>query len=114
MTACDPEKERSRKILQPEIDLGKGFWNFALARVLFAQLTFFEVFAISRLSELQKVRIRVREADAGNVMENRRLQAKYHASRRGAHGVEFSQKYASASSKCDFGETAGICCSSCN
>ena len=42
ITACDLEKERSRKILQPENDLGQDFQNVALARILFAESTFFE------------------------------------------------------------------------
>ena len=55
MTACDPEKERSRKILQPEIDWKTGFQNFALARVLFAGSTFFDEFAHCGLSRHQMV-----------------------------------------------------------
>ena len=39
ITACDPEKERSRKILQPKIDYAQDFANVALARVLFAEST---------------------------------------------------------------------------
>ena len=55
VTACDPEKERSRKILPPEIDPAQGFWIFALARVLFAGSKFFEVFVHCGLSRHQMV-----------------------------------------------------------
>ena len=65
--ACDMPSGRSGKILQPENDLGQGFRNFALARVLFAGSMFFDKVSISRLSRLQKVRIRMREADAPKI-----------------------------------------------
>ena len=65
ITACDPEKERPRKILQPEIDLAQDFQNVALARVLFAESTFFEKISISGQRWRQKLRIRIREAVAG-------------------------------------------------
>ena len=42
IAACDPEKERSRKILQPENDWLQDLQNVALARVLFAESTFFD------------------------------------------------------------------------
>ena len=64
MTACDPEKERSRKILQPENDPLKDFANIALARVLFAESTFFEKISISGYNGRQELRIRMCEAVA--------------------------------------------------
>ena len=42
ITACDPEKERSRKILQPENDLAQDFQKVALVRVLFTGPMFFD------------------------------------------------------------------------
>ena len=62
ITACDPEKERSRKILQPENDRAQDFQNVALARVLFAGSTFFEKISISGQRWRQTLRIRMREA----------------------------------------------------
>ena len=86
ITACDPEKERSRKILQPEIDLAQDFQNVALARVLFTGQTFFEKKSISGQSWRQKLRIRMREAVAGEMVKNKRLRAKYRAPSDGVHG----------------------------
>ena len=67
ITACDPEKESSRKILQPEIDLGQDFANVALARILSTGSTFFEKISISGHRWRPKLRIRMPEAVAGRI-----------------------------------------------
>ena len=67
ITACDPEKERSRKILQPENEWDQDFQNVALARVLFTGSTFFEKISISGQHQRQKLRIRTCEAVAGMI-----------------------------------------------
>ena len=90
--ARDPEKERSRKILQLEIDWAQDFQNVALARVLFTRSTFFEKLSISGHSGRQKLRIRMREAFAGEMVKNTRLRAKYNAPSDGVHGPEFWSK----------------------
>ena len=68
---------------------------------------FFDKVSISRLSRLQKVRIRMREADAAKITENRWLQANFAACMLGVHEAKFSRNHASASSKLHFSGPAG-------
>ena len=72
ISACDHEKERSKKILEPEIDLAQDFHNVALARVLFTGSTFFKKIMISGYSWRKKLIIRMRDlSPAGFRIEDR-------------------------------------------
>ena len=86
ITACDPEKERSRKILQPENDLAQDFQNVALARVLFTGSTFFEKISISGHSRRPKLRMRMRKAVADRI-SNRGSRGAFHEIRNIVHEV---------------------------
>ena len=67
VTSCDPEEERSRKILQLENDWTTDFRNVALAREVVTGSTFSLKIAISGLGGRQKLRIRIREAVAAKI-----------------------------------------------